>query len=202
MSTPITAAELRATTLRTTRLAAGYDVAEVDAFLDRAAAALEGTAVLAPDEVHAARFPQTWRRGYAVEEVDDLLDRVADALRPAPAVGRHARTTAPGPRPSPGTADATAGREGRLTAADLRAVDLPGAPLLLRGYARDDVDALLRRAAAALEHRGAGAPRLSAEDVTEAVFRTTLRGGYRLGAVDDLLDAVVEALAAAERRER
>ncbi|MEJ5868562.1 DivIVA domain-containing protein [Pseudokineococcus sp. 5B2Z-1] len=198
MSTPITAAELRGTALRTTRFSAGYDVEEVDAFLDRAAAALEGAVVLAPDDVHAVLFTQSWRRGYAVDEVDDLLDRVADALRPAPALGRHARTDAVDPRAGAGTA--TGGRGHRPTAADLRAVALPGAPLLRRGYARDEVDALLERAADALERRGADRPRLSAEEVTEAVFRTRRRG-YDQGAVDALLDDVVAALAAAGRGE-
>ncbi len=198
VSTPITAAELRGTALRTTRFSAGYDVTEVDALLDRAAAALEGAGVLTPDDVHAAVFTQTWRRGYAVDQVDDLLDRVADALRPAPALGRHARADAVDPRAGAGTATATGGRGHRLTAADLRALDLPAAPLLRRGYARDEVDALLERAADALEHRGAGRPGLSAEEVTEAAFRTRARG-YDPGAVDALLDDVVAALAAAER---
>ncbi|NNH24413.1 DivIVA domain-containing protein, partial [Pseudokineococcus marinus] len=133
MSTPITAAELRGTALRTTRFSAGYDVAEVDAFLDRAAAALEGAGVLTPDDVHAASFTQTWRGGYAVDEVDDLLDRVADALRPSPALGRHARTGALEPPRGAGTAGSAGGRGHRLTAADLRSVDLPAAPLLRRG---------------------------------------------------------------------
>jgi len=177
VATPITAAELRGTTPPVRRFGAGYDAAEVDAFLQRAAQTLEGTgAELTSDDVHAVLFTPVWRRGYDVAAVDDLLDRLADALRRSPRVGRHAAAPV-------------------LTAADLRAVHLPGAPLLSPGYVRDDVDALLRRAASALTHRGASGPGLSAEDVRAARFGSTRRGGYDVAAVDELLDRVVRALA-------
>ncbi|WP_299038640.1 DivIVA domain-containing protein [uncultured Pseudokineococcus sp.] len=178
MSTPITAAELRGTELPVRRFGEGYDVAEVDAFLQRAAGALDGTGPgLTSDDVHAVTFTQVpWRAGYDVGAVDDLLDRLADALRRTPRVGRHAAAPV-------------------LTAADLRAVHLPGAALLAPGYVREDVDALLRRAASALAHRGAGGPGLSVDDVRAARFGSTRRGGYDVAAVDELVERVAHALA-------
>ena len=176
MSTPISAAELRGTTLPVRRFGEGYDAAEVDAFLQRAAEALEGAgAGLASDDVHAVLFTSVRRRGYDTSAVDDLLDRLADALRGRVRAPRHAGAAL-------------------LTAADLRAVHLPGAPLLATGYAREDVDALLRRAASALASRGAGGPGLTADAVRGATLGTTRRGGYDVGAVDDLLDRVALAL--------
>ena len=74
----------------------GYRQAEVDAFLDRCAAALgvraaevpelRGRGALAsgagltPEEVAQVQFPIAFR-GYALDEVDALLDRVETALR-------------------------------------------------------------------------------------------------------------------------
>ena len=176
MTTQITAAELRGTPLPVHRSGDGYDAAEVDAFLARAAEALEDDGSLTLDDVHAALFTTVRRRGYDVDVVDDLLDRLADALRRPPHVPRHAAAPV-------------------LTAADLRAVHLPGAPLLAAGYVREDVDALLRGAACALAPCGAGGPGLTAQDVRAATLRSTRRGGYDVEAADDLLDRAARALA-------
>ena len=75
----------------------GYRCAEVDAFLDRCAAALgmraseipelrgrgglTSGAALTADDVAQAQFRIDFR-GYALDEVDELLDRIATALRP------------------------------------------------------------------------------------------------------------------------
>jgi DivIVA domain-containing protein len=62
-------------------------VAEVDAFLDRAARALDERRngqpqSLTPDDVLAARFHTTTsREGYDQDEIDDLLDEVVEALK-------------------------------------------------------------------------------------------------------------------------
>ena len=74
----------------------GYRCADVDAFLDRCAAALGLRAAAIPelsgrgglvggggltaDDVAHQRFPIAFR-GYALDEVDELLDRVEQALR-------------------------------------------------------------------------------------------------------------------------
>ncbi len=92
-------------TLRTARLAgtswgvSGYAATEVDAFLDRAAVALDELAAgrapgMTAEDVSAVRFSVTRFRsgaGYAMGPVDDLLDEVAVRLRAA------------APRPTGGT---------------------------------------------------------------------------------------------------
>ena len=86
-STPLTAAELRATTLRTTSWREGYEKAEVDALLARAALALEDKAYgrvpsLSAEQVLNAKFkPTKSRAGYDQDTVDDFLDRVVASLR-------------------------------------------------------------------------------------------------------------------------
>ena len=57
----------------------GYDIDDVDAFVDRVIAGLEGTASLAIDEVRQVEF-RPRRGGYAEDAVDDMLDRVIEIL--------------------------------------------------------------------------------------------------------------------------
>jgi DivIVA domain-containing protein len=85
-----------------------------------------------------------------------------------------------------------------LTGAELRATRIGRPPLGRRGYRPEEVDAFLARAAEALEARAAGRePSLSADEVRDVVFA---KPGFRSGRgydedqVDDLLDAVAEAL--------
>lgn len=86
-SAPLTAAELRATTVRTTSYREGYEKAEVDALLARAALALEERASgrvpsLSAEQVLNTKFKATkFRAGYDQDVVDDLLDRVVASLR-------------------------------------------------------------------------------------------------------------------------
>ena len=74
----------------------GYSRSEVDAFLDRCAAALGLRAAdlpelagrgglvtgprVTPEEVAEVQFGMAWR-GYALDDVDALLERVQQALR-------------------------------------------------------------------------------------------------------------------------
>lgn len=71
-------ARLRNAQFATTTLRPGYDQADVDRFLDRAAAALNGAgAPLTPEEVRAARFATSrLRNGYDEDQVDALLDEL------------------------------------------------------------------------------------------------------------------------------
>jgi DivIVA domain-containing protein len=61
----------------------GYDRGEVDAFLGRAAATLDGRGRMTSSEVRHTRFTTTsgLRRGYQVRAVDALLDELEQELR-------------------------------------------------------------------------------------------------------------------------
>jgi DivIVA domain-containing protein len=57
------------------RFREGYDMAEVDAFVDKVYAALDGRVVLTPADVQGIAFtPVRIREGYDVAEVDAFLD--------------------------------------------------------------------------------------------------------------------------------
>ena len=80
------AEDVRARRFTVTRWHRGYDVAEVDVLLERAASALEqlaagGPAVLTGEDVRSSTFGTTLRRtGYDEAEVDEFLDALAEAL--------------------------------------------------------------------------------------------------------------------------
>jgi DivIVA domain-containing protein len=87
---PLTATDLRAAQLgRPGWGRRGYDPDQVDAFLARAADALDAladgrVAVVTPDEVHSVLFgkPGLGRgKGYDEDEVDALLDSLESTLR-------------------------------------------------------------------------------------------------------------------------
>ncbi len=61
----------------------GYDRGEVDAFLARAAATLDGSGRMSASEVRHTRFSTTsgLRRGYQTRAVDALLDELEQELR-------------------------------------------------------------------------------------------------------------------------
>lgn len=65
------------------RSANGYDRGEVDAFLARAAASLDGRGRMTSTEVRHTRFSTTsgLRRGYQTRAVDALLDELEQELR-------------------------------------------------------------------------------------------------------------------------
>ncbi len=69
------------------RFAKGYDMGEVDGFLDKVVAALQGRGDLTSTDVRACRFtPVRLREGYDRSEVDDFLGAIADTIdqiRPA-----------------------------------------------------------------------------------------------------------------------
>lgn len=82
---PLDADAVRATAFTVTRGHHGYEMTEVDAFLERAASELSrpvASRTLTADEVGSVRFGSTTlRQGYEQEEVDAFLDRVAEQLR-------------------------------------------------------------------------------------------------------------------------
>jgi DivIVA domain-containing protein len=65
----------------------GYDITQVDTFLERLMATVEGRYVerpVTPDEIHQVIFtPVRLTHGYAVEEVDAFLDQAEKLLRGA-----------------------------------------------------------------------------------------------------------------------
>ena len=85
----LTGAELRVrvAAISRTKYREGYDIAQVEAFTEQAAAALDAVAAghtgpIVADDVLRARFQATkFREGYDQDEVDDLLDVVVNALR-------------------------------------------------------------------------------------------------------------------------
>lgn len=62
---------------RAKALRRGYDVDDVDDFIDRVVAALDGHATLTVEDVRAAPF-RPRRGGYREDAVDDTLDRVVE----------------------------------------------------------------------------------------------------------------------------
>lgn len=84
----LTSNEVRVAEFSTVRVVAGYEMAEVDDFLDRLADCLaayeQGGSgrYLTADEVADAQFTATRiREGYRTEEVDELLDQALETLR-------------------------------------------------------------------------------------------------------------------------
>jgi len=76
----LSSTEIRATKFSVTRWREGYDKEEVDAFLARAALALDTGNPLSSLEIVNARFqPTKFREGYNQNQVDDFLDRLAQA---------------------------------------------------------------------------------------------------------------------------
>lgn len=150
----------------------GYDESEVDAFLDLVEARLRGEGSLTAADVRDIAFarPALFSRGYDPDQVDAFLHEVQREL---------ARRFESAP-------------DGWLvTGDDLRAVRLARAEGSQRCYAASDVDALLERAAAALDGDGG----LSADEVAAAAPAPgSAVPGYRADAVDELLAEVAREL--------
>jgi len=87
----LTGHEVRTKTFHATKWREGYDVADVTAVLERAAAALDAVAaghqtagLLTASELLGAKFRATkFRAGCDQDEVDDFLDVVVGALKAA-----------------------------------------------------------------------------------------------------------------------
>ena len=143
----------------------GYDVEQVDAFLDQVAQALTGRGTLTAYQVRDVVFASR-KNGYRPRDVDGFLERVHRQL----STGRVAQTRL---------------RSGAV----LLAVRLLKAS---HGYDPGEVDAFIGRAAATLDGRGT----MTASEVFHTRFTGTtgLRRGYRVAAVDALLDELEQEL--------
>ncbi|MFD6165867.1 DivIVA domain-containing protein [Oerskovia sp. NPDC060287] len=105
----LTAQQVLDTTFTATKFREGYDVEQVDIYLDDVSATLKayeaggrpGTGLLTSVEARDARFSATkWREGYDVTEVDDLIDAIVGTLQ-----SYEARPT-PAPHPTGAVSDA------------------------------------------------------------------------------------------------
>ncbi|MGC5168929.1 DivIVA domain-containing protein [Luteimicrobium sp. DT211] len=107
----ITAEDVRSRKFSTTKFREGYDIEEVDGYLDeigQTLTSLEGGAaptspgLLGPEDVLAKVFDTVkFREGYAIDEVDDLLDVVVHGLQEykARALATGAQPVVAPPRP-------------------------------------------------------------------------------------------------------
>lgn len=157
-------------------LGCGYDITEVDTFLDRVVGALHGTDRLSVDEVRSVRFRRAapGQDGYNEDGVDAFLLIIARVL------------------------ERLGGRPRTLTADDIVTVGFHTARAGDRGYDEDEVDHFLDKVEATL--RGTG--RLTAEQVREVVFGEALieGEGYDQEEVDAFLDLVEAQLSARRPR--
>ncbi len=172
----------------------GYDTHQVDQFMQRVAATLDGADTLTADEVHNVIFgkPPVGDRGYREDEVDALLDIVSSALRNRADGGDRADADADRPaahargaRPAPPTGSQD--RPEPLAGYQLRQAAFPIAAL--GGYDKQQVDEFMDRAADTLD--GSGGP-LSAEQVAGVRFDRPrgLRRGYQADEVNTMIDRI------------
>ncbi|GAA4844805.1 hypothetical protein GCM10023221_23930 [Luteimicrobium xylanilyticum] len=111
----ITAEDVRSRKFSTTKFREGYDIEEVDGYLDEvgqtltsleAGAAATTPGLLGPEDVLAKVFDTVkFREGYAIDEVDDLLDVVVQTLQEhrARALATGAQPVVPAPPSPPAT---------------------------------------------------------------------------------------------------
>jgi DivIVA domain-containing protein len=204
MDRPLTPADVRSVVFDKAPLGKrGYDEKQVDDFLDRIEAALNGNDHLSADEVRKVVFSDAplIKRGYHEEQVDDFLDAVVGTLAereqrervPAdpPTHPHHlAERTEPmvfakPPSLAGGDEDTVPTPDGALS------LPLPPAPPGTRGYRPGDVEKLARLLTQAA--LGDGPP--SADIRTTTLHRTFLSGqGYRTDVVDTVITAWVEEL--------
>ena len=160
----------------------GYDPHQVDAFMQRVAAALDGSDPLSADEVHNVIFrkPGIGDRGYSEEQVDALLDVVALILRK--------RADSPDPAAS------TAVRPEPISGYHVRQTDLKKLPFG-HGYDTSAVDAFVDRAASALD--GFGSP-ITPDEVDNTRFPPAKR--WQRGYLETEVDALLGRIDAELRR--
>jgi len=164
----------------------GYDIAEVEDFLEdakRAYAAPPGTpAVLTSKQIRNMAF--TLRKGgYSTAHVDAALERLEDAFALRE---REVAIALSGQNDFYSRVRAQA-QEILDRAARAPKTRFKRASIFTLGYRVKDVDAFMDRVVAYFQH---GEP-LTVEEVRTVTFRV-VRGGYREAQVDALLDALVE----------
>ncbi len=167
----------------------GYDVEQVETFLQEARSAYAGEADVRSIDAESIRHTafSMVKGGYAPQHVDSALERLEDAfaMRERERVLRQ-------------TGDETWFSEAReLAEAIVQRLERPAGhrfdrvSFLTTGYHPSDVDAFVTKLRGYFSE---GRP-LSIEDVRTSVFRPR-RGGYREGQVDLVLDSVVDVMLA------
>lgn len=177
---------------RATRMAKGYDIEQVGAFLAKARQAYEGdprAAVMTSWHVRTVGFDLV-RGGYDVDAVDAALDRIEDAF------ARREKHSGQERAGNGGWAEQLRSQEQALRAqlARPQGQRFPRGSGLELTYDIDQVDDLCLR----IEDAFASGRPLAPESVRMAVFKSR-RGarGYREASVDAFLDRVVELLVVA-----
>jgi DivIVA domain-containing protein len=174
---------------RSPKSAPGYDVEQVDEFLQTARRAYDGDetapALTAADIRHTA-FSMA-KGGYSTTHVDAALERLEDAFAARERENARARQ-----------GDSAWYEEARTTAqVVLNRLDRPlghrfdRVGFLTLGYNRNDVDRFANRLVRYFQD---GRP-MSVEEVRTVTFREQ-RGGYREAQVDLLLDSVTDVMLA------
>ncbi len=162
----------------------GYDVDEVEDFLEEARRAYSGDgagASVNAESIRRIAFSMK-RGGYSASHVDAALERLEDAFATRERDGSvHSAVANP-----------------RLLAQEIvnrlarpRRHRFARAGFMVNGYRRSDVDSFVDRVS---EHLVSGAP-LEVSEVRTVAFRPQ-RGGYREAQVDLLLDAVIDVMLA------
>ncbi|TCJ95059.1 DivIVA domain-containing protein [Nocardia alba] len=168
----------------------GYHADEVDAFLERVSATLDGQGALTADDIRHVHFgaPRFGGRGYQADQVDDFLDRVRTEL--------EYRQKGGAPVPAARAGDNIAEI---LTPDDVHRMRFTQSAVGRRGYHEEEVDAFLDLVAATLAHNGPGS--LTTSDVRGVRFTDTRLGtrGYSREEVDAFIDLVITALENPER---
>ncbi len=171
--------------------AAGYDVAEVDAFLDRARASYSlppgHEEAVSSLEIRRTAFRVDRKKGYSARHVDSALERLDEAF--AAREREHAIAQQGSEayyREIRATAQAIIDRLARGDGKRFRRVGP-----FTRGYNPADADTFARRISAYFE-QGRSLP---VETVRTIAFRSKFRG-YHEAQVDLLLDTVVDLMLA------
>lgn len=175
---------------RARRSAKGYDILQVEDFLEdakRAYAAPTGTpAVLTSSDIRRTGF-NLRRGGYATEAVDAALERLEDAF-----AERERATRLQVTGPDAFAADVrTRAQEILARVARGRRRKFKRVSGFTLGYKPKEVDAFCERIVEYLQYGRA----LTPDEVRTASFRV-VKGGYRESQVDALLDAVIEIMLA------
>src|SRR5690554_1884622 len=168
----------------------GYDVDEVEDFLEEArraySATVAGSSVVNAESIRTTAFSMR-RGGYSTSHVDAALERLEDAFATRE---REQAIHAAGE-------DAWY-QETRVIAQEIvnrlarpQRHRFARAGFMVNGYRRKDVDELCDRIQ---EHLVSGGP-LDVQEVRTAAFRPQ-RGGYKEAQVDLLLDSVVDVMLA------
>lgn len=190
---PLEARDLSAVTFHMARRS-GYEVLDVDSFIDQAQSALSGSPAERADfrsAIAGARFRMARRAGYEMEEVDAFLDRLsATFAAQADPEADAGNSTEVGTEPRAETSPRPEAevQELRGVARQPRGARFDTSKGLFSGYQMPFVDSLVEEVATALGRDDPGPLNL------DPTGFPTSRPGYRKGEVRDWLERVSDLL--------